>query len=418
MKTDDSIFTPKYRAYTLFVLTAVYVFSFIDRQILVILQESIKEELSLSDTQLGLMSGFSFALFYVSFGLPIARLADKGNRRNIIALSLLIWSAMTALSGRASNFVHLLLARFGVGIGEAGCSPPAHSIISDLYPREKRGTAMAIYSMGISIGILVGFLGGGWINEYFGWRTAFLAIGLPGILLALLLRFTVKEPPRGLSDNKEIKEDSPDIGTVVKMLWNSTAFRYLALGASLSTYTLYTLNSWLPPFLNRIHHMGSGEIGTWLSLLFGIGGGLGYFFGGYLSDRLGRNNEKWYMILPAIGILSAIPFTALTLFSNQSWLALVSFALPVFSISMYLAPCIAMTHSIVGVRMRAFASAVLFFIINIIGLGCGPLITGVLSDLWHPSMGDESLRWALSTCLIAHLLAAFFYLKASRALKN
>lgn len=415
-KNEEGQFTPKYRAYILFILTGVYVFNFIDRQILVILQESIKQDLGLSDTQLGLMSGFTFAIFYVSFGLPIARLADKGNRRNIIAFSLILWSAMTAISGRAQNFIQLLLARIGVGIGEAGGSPPAHSIISDLYPPEKRATAMAIYSSGISIGILLGFLGGGWIDEFFGWRTAFLVIGIPGIVLALILRFTVKEPPRGLSENLiDTADGKPSIRDVLQLLWKSRTFRYLALAAGLSTYALYALNSWLPPFLARLHGMGSGEIGTWLSLLFGIGGGLGYFMGGYLTDRMGTKDKRWYLWLPAAGLIIAIPFTAVTLFSDNSIIALAAFALPVFLISIYLGPCLAMTHGLVGLRMRALASAVFFFVINIVGLGFGPFVTGLLSDIWQPTMGAESLRWALSTSLLANILGGYFYWKAAKA---
>lgn len=273
--------TDKYRNYTLFILTTVYVFNFVDRQILVILQESIKQELNLSDTQLGLMSGFTFAIFYVSFGIPIARLADKGNRRNIIAVSLTIWSAMTALSGAAQNFIQLLLARIGVGIGEAGGSPPAHSIISDLFPAKKRATALAIYSTGISIGILIGFLLGGWIDQYFGWRTAFLVVGIPGILFALILRFTIKEPPRGLSEKgNAIVDQHHSMKDVFRLLREKRSFRYIALGAGLAAYVSYTATSWLPPFMARVHGMGSGEIGTWLSLIFGIGSGLGYFMGG------------------------------------------------------------------------------------------------------------------------------------------
>ncbi len=403
----------------LFILTIVYAFNFIDRQILVILQESIKQDLGLTDTQLGLMSGFSFAVFYVTFGLPIARYADKANRRNIIAFSLILWSGMTAISGRAVNFLQLLLARIGVGIGEAGGSPPSHAIISDLYPAEKRATAMAIYSTGISFGILIGFLGGGWINEYFGWRIAFLVIGVPGIILALVLLFTVKEPPRGLSDPIKDKVDkNPSIQEVLQLLWKSLTFRYLALAASMSTYALYALNSWLPPFLARLHNMGSGEIGTWLSLLFGIGGGLGYFTGGYMADRYGKKDKRWYLWLPSAAVLIAIPFTMVTLLSSNTIIALMAFALPVFLISMYLPSCLAITHGIVGIKMRALASAILFFIINIIGLGCGPFVTGVLSDVLYPLMGEESIRWALCTSLLANILGAFFYFKSAEKIRE
>jgi len=195
--TPRPTYSGGYRKYVLLALTGVYIFNFIDRQILVILQESIKAELDLSDTQLGLLTGFAFAIFYVTLGLPVARLADRSNRRNIITIALTIWSAMTAISGLASNFVQLLLARIGVGIGEAGGSPPAHSMISDYYPKNKRATALAIYSTGIYIGILLGYLLGGWLDEYFGWRRALMVLGVPGVIYAVIFYFTVQEPPRG-----------------------------------------------------------------------------------------------------------------------------------------------------------------------------------------------------------------------------
>lgn len=282
-------FSLKYRGYVLFILTGVYVFNFIDRQILVILQESSKQDLGLSDTQLGLMSGFSFAIFYVSFGIPIARLADKANRRNIIAVSLIIGSGMTAISGRAQNFIQLLLARIGVGIGEAGGSPPAHSIISDLYPPEKRAAAMAVYSTGISIGILVGFLCGGWVNEYFGWRTAFLVVGVLGILYALILRFTVRETPRGLSENIKNTDELPSMKELLRLLWGSRAFRFLALGSGMAAYSQYAISSWLPPFLARIHNMGSGKNRHLAFIDIWYWNRAGLFYGGIFSRS---NGEK------------------------------------------------------------------------------------------------------------------------------
>ena len=411
--------TTAYRRYTLFILTAVYVFNFIDRQILVILQESIKQELGLSDTQLGLMSGFTFAIFYVSFGIPIARLADRGNRRNIIAVSLTVWSAMTALSGMAQNFIQLLLARVGVGIGEAGGSPPAHSIISDLYPPKKRATALAIYSTGISIGILLGFLIGGWVNQYLGWRTTFLLVGIPGILLALILRFTLKEPPRGLSEKgKDNVDQHHSMKDVFRLLRERKSFRYIALGAGLAAYVSYTVTSWLPPFMARVHGMSSAEIGTWLSLIIGIGSGIGYFMGGYITDRLSRKDKRWYLWLPAIALLFAIPLSLVAFFASGKNTMLLAIVLPAFLNSLYLAPCIALTHGIVNVRMRALSSAILFFVLNIIGLGLGPFIGGVLSDALQPTLGVDALRWALSNTVIASVLAAVCLYMASKYIRK
>jgi len=417
-KFTASPFSMKYSYYILFMLTVVYVFNFIDRQILVILQESIKKDLGLSDTQLGLMSGFTFALFYVSFGIPIARLADKSNRKKIITIALIVWSGMTALSGRAQNFVQLLLARIGVGIGEAGGSPPAHSIISDLFPPGKRATAMAIYSTGISIGILIGFLVGGWIDHHFGWRAAFFVVGIPGIVFALIFYFTVKEPLRGLSENKIGLDVSTPIKEVFLTLWRSRSFRYLALGTGMAAYAAYAKSSWLPSFLARLHGMKSNEIGLWLSLSFGIGSGFGYFLGGFFADKMGKKDKRWYLWLPAASMLVAIPFSLTVLFVPNTNVALLFIAVPSFLVAFYLGPCIALTHNLVGLRMRAMASAILFFVLNIIGLGSGPLFTGMVSDYLKPSMGAESIRWALSTTLIANILGAIFFFMAAKTIRE
>jgi predicted MFS family arabinose efflux permease len=418
MTDQNTNSSSKYRGYTLFILTAVYVFNFIDRQILVILQESIKQELGLSDTQLGLMTGFTFAIFYVSFGIPIARLADKGNRRNIIAVSLTIWSAFTALSGMAQNFLQLLLARIGVGIGEAGGSPPSHSIISDLYPPKKRATALAIYSTGISIGILLGFLIGGWVNQYLGWRMTFLVVGLPGIALALILRFTLKEPARGASENGADTANQHSIKDVLKLLKAKKSFRYIAVGAGLAAYVSYTVSSWLPPFMARVHEMSSAEIGTWLSLIFGIGSGLGYFMGGFLTDRLSKKDKRWYLWLPAMALIVATPLALLAFFATDKNTTLLAIVIPAFLNSLYLAPCIALTHGIVNVRMRALASAILFFVLNIIGLGFGPFVAGVISDTLQPTLGIDALRWALSNSVIASLLSALCLYMASKSIRE
>lgn len=414
---DGAPISTKYRTYVLLVLTGVYIFSFIDRQIITILQESIKKDLGLSDTQLGLMSGFTFAIFYVTFGIPIARLADKGNRKKIITLSLIIWSGFTAVAGLAQNFIQLLLARIGVGIGEAGGSPPSHSMISDLYPPEKRATAMAVYSSGISIGILLGFIAGGWIDRHYGWRTAFFLVGVPGLLYALLLYFTVREPIRGFSESHKATTADHSIKDVLLLLWHSKSFRYLALGAGMSAYTGYATTSWMPPFLARVHGMKSDEIGLWLSMLFGIGGGLGFFMGGFLSDKAGKADKRWYLWLPAAALLFAIPFSLTIYAGANTTTGLILIAIPAFFVSFYLAPCIALTHGLVDIRMRAMASAILFFVLNIVGLGCGPLFTGMVSDYLVPTMGTESLRWALGTTMIANLLGAVFYILASRTIR-
>ena len=267
------------RYYSVGLLTIVYTFNFIDRQLLAILQESIKADLLLSDTQLGLLTGFAFALFYVSAGIPIARWADRGNRRNIVALAVAIWSFMTAISGFVQNYTQLLLARIGVGIGEAGGSPPAHSIISDIFPPESRASALAFYSTGVNIGILFGFLFGGWLNEYFGWRVAFMVVGIPGLIVALFVRYTLREPIRGLADNRTVKDKPEPFLSVLSLLWSRSAFRHIAFGAALNAFAGYSTSSWTASFMIRSHGMTTGELGTWLALIMGAGGAIGVFAG-------------------------------------------------------------------------------------------------------------------------------------------
>lgn len=406
--------------YALVVLTVVYSFNFIDRQLLAILQESIKADLSLSDSQLGLLTGFAFAIFYVTAGLPIARWADRSNRRNIVSLSLFIWSFMTALSGFVQNFAHLLLARIGVGIGEAGGSPPSHSIISDIFPPNRRATAIGFYSMGVSIGILFGFLAGGWLNEFFGWRVAFLVVGGPGILLAIIVRFTLAEPIRGLHDAPSADSDkSPSFGEVLKILWTRPSFIHIALGAGLNAFCGYATANWTASFMIRSHGMSTGELGTWLSMIIGVGGAIGVFGGGMLADKLSVTDKRWYVWLPSIAGFLILPFMIFVYLVDSPYMALGLSIIPGLLFQVYLGNTIATTHALVGPRMRATASAILFLILNIIGLGAGPWVVGFLSDLLAPSMGAESLRYAMLYALPPVMTwSAIHYWLAARTLNE
>ncbi|MDX1571917.1 MAG: MFS transporter [Xanthomonadales bacterium] len=406
------------RTYVLVLLMVVYIFNFIDRQILVILQESIKADMGLSDAQLGILSGFAFAIFYVSFGIPIARWADVGNRRNIVALALAVWSGMTALCGLAQNYLQLVLARIGVGVGEAGGSPPAHSIISDYYPFAERGRALSIYSMGVFLGILVGFLAGGWLDEFFGWRTAFLVVGVPGILLAIVVRLTIREPTRGQSDTvAEVRTDENMFGAV-KKLWSLKSFRYASLGAGMLTFVSYGVGNFVPSFLIRSHGLTVGEVGTYLALTAGIGGAAGTYLGGWLSDKLGERTPCWYLWIPAVGNFVAVPLMALSLLVDAVELVIaLNFAYWI-TFSTFLAPSIAISHGLVGASRRALASSVLFFVLNLIGLGLGPVSVGLLSDGLSASLGVDSLRWAMIIACASGVVGACLYLWASRFLMD
>jgi predicted MFS family arabinose efflux permease len=399
-----------YRNYVLAMLTLVYVFNFVDRQLLVILQESIKNELRLSDTQLGLLSGFTFAIFYVTMGIPIARLADTGNRRNIVAISLGLWSIMTAFSGLARNFVQLLLARIGVGVGEAGGSPPAHAMISDYFTLEKRATALSIYSAGLYVGILVGFLMGGYLNEQLGWRTAFFVLGIPGIVFSALFYATVKEPRRGATDVRAPPASEPhSLAQVLRLLYSKSTFVYLALASGLHAFCIYGLFNWEPSFLARLHAMKNSDIGVVLGLIFGCAGAMGTFAGGFLTDYFGKIDKRWYLKIPAYAILVSIPFVIGAVFWRDTFFALICLGVCSFLYSMYLGPAIAVAHILVPASSRAITSAILFLFINLIGLGFGPLVVGMISDLLAPALATESLRWAMSGISVVSVASTLLF---------
>ncbi len=383
------------RYYALCVLTTVYTFNFIDRQLLAILQESIKLDLDLSDSQLGLLTGFAFAMFYVTAGIPIARWADRANRRNIISIAVGLWSLMTAVSGFAQNYLQLLVARVGVGVGEAGGSPPAHSMISDMFPPSSRASALAFYSTGVNIGILFGFLAGGWLNEIFGWRTAFMVVGLPGLAIALLVYTTVAEPIRGLAERRQASSAPAPFGSVLALLWSRRSFRHIAIGAALNAFAGYSTSSWTASFFIRSHDMTTGELGTWLAMILGLGGAIGVFGGGLIADRLGVRDRRWHVWLPALTGVVCLPFMVATYMVDSHYVALALSVVPGLLFNVYLGNALSMTHGLVGLRMRALASAILFFVLNIFGLGLGPWFVGTLSDWLAPSLGTESLRYAM-----------------------
>ncbi len=408
------------RRYALVLLTVVYAFNFIDRQLLAILQESIKTDLGLSDGQLGLLAGFAFAIFYVTAGIPIARWADRSNRRNIVAGAVFLWSFMTAISGFTQNYVQLLLARIGVGVGEAGGSPPSHSIISDIFPPEKRASAMGFYSTGVNIGILFGFLLGGWLNEFFGWRVAFIVVGIPGIFVALLVRATLAEPMRGLSENKHTapEEPSPSLGQTLSILWSRRSFRHMSFAAALNAFCGYSTASWTASFMIRSHSMSTGELGTWLAMISGVGGAVGVIAGGILADKLALRDKRWYVWVPAAAGVISVPFMAAVYIADTAYIALLLSIIPGLLHNVYLGSTIATTHGLVGLRMRALSSAILFLILNIIGLGLGPLLVGMLSDLLQASEGAHSLRQAM-LYLLPPIMAwsTIHFLLAARSLR-
>jgi MFS family permease len=409
-------FSRAYTRFALMMLTLVYAFNFIDRQILVVLQEPIMAEMGLSDVQLGLLSGFSFALIYVIAGIPIAYWADRGNRRNIIALALTVWSGMTALSGLTQNFAQLMAARVGVGLGEAGGSPPAHSMISDYYPPEQRGTALSIYSCGLYLGAAAGFLVAGFAADALGWRMVFMLVGVPGVLFAILLRFTLKEPRRGRWDTVAAAAYKPGLRETLTVLRQRPSFWLIALACGMMAFGSYGIGNFLPSFLIRNHNMSLSEIGVAMAAISVLGGMVGTFLGGYLADKLGVKDKRWYLWLPMYGALLAFFPMLYILWSDNTLVILVMLGFTIVLNSLYLGPAIAMCHTIVPPSMRAITSAMMFFVLNMIGMGMGPLVTGLGSDLLEPVYGNNSLRYSMIiTAIIASSSILLLFL-ASRKL--
>lgn len=402
------------KRYTLGVLVVVYTFNFIDRQILSILIEPIKADLGVSDFAMGLLSGTAFAVFYATLGMPLALIADRWNRRNLIGLSLAVWSGMTAVSGLATNFWQLAVARIGVGIGEAGCSPSAHSMLADLYPAKERATALGIYSLGIPIGIMFGLFAGGAIADEFGWRIAFFIVGIPGLVLSAVVFLTVKEPPRGHADGVAANavQKHPSILEVFRYLMGRPSFVHMAVGGGLTAFVGYGLITWAPTFFVRTHGMSLTEAGFWLGLVLGIPGGLGIVAGGWLSDRFGARDTRWYLWVVAVALAIVVPVGAAAFLVDSWWLSLLLLCLPIMLGNFYQGTTFAQTQGLAPVHMRAVAAALLLFVLNFIGFVFGPPAVGILSDLLVNSFASDALRYSLFTWGFVNLWSAFHYWRA------
>lgn len=404
--------------YVLVLLTIIYALNFLDRNVINILVEPIKSDLGLSDTMLGFLTGFGFVLFYSLLGLPLARLADRKNRIALISISVGIWSVMTALSGMATNFVQLALARFGVGIGEAGGTAPSQSLIADYFPRERRARAMSIYATGTYLGIFGGYALGGYVNQHYGWRAAFMIAGLPGIIIALLLWLTVRELPRGNAHGQKTGTVPGSWLDAVKFLLSQKSFVLIVIGFCISGFTSYSLSVWIPAFLKRIHHMGSSEIGLYAGSIKGLIGIGGVLIGGVIIQRLSNRNVRWITAGPAITSALACPATLLFLFGPNRFLSLTGLAMVTFLISFHLGPIFAVMQSLAKVQMRAFAAAVGTALATLVGLGLGPLVIGMLSDGLTQRFGAEAIRYSLCASAGASLLAALFFLLAVRHIES
>jgi MFS family permease len=424
---------PGRRRYVLGLLVVIYTLGFLDRQVINILAEPIKTDLHLGDAQLGALTGLAFALFYTLLGVPIARVADRYDRSRVIAGSLAVWSGFTALCGMATGFWSLFAMRVGVGIGEAGCSPPAVSLIADIVPKAKRASAMAIYSLGNPIGSLLGLAFGGIVAAQFGWRVAFLVAGLPGLAVAVLVLLTLRDPRHMLA---VASEPTPSFREALHEIAGKRSFWLIGLGAAMMAFISYGKTAFYASFFLRNHADGLAAaasalddvtgvalkpialLGMLLGILLGVAGGCGVMLGGWLADRAGRNGVRHYMTAPSVAAIAQIPFFVAALFVDGFWASLALFCVPGVLTAIWFGPVFAVVTGLVRVRVRSTAGAMLQLIINIIGLGLGPLTVGLLSNALSATPGGdgESLRLSMAICSLAGALAAAFFISARRYL--
>jgi MFS family permease len=404
----------------LFALLLVYILNFLDRQIVNILAEPIKGELGLSDTQLGLLAGPAFAVFYAVLGIPIARYADnaKTNRVWLISICLAIWSAMTALCGVAQNFVQLALARIGVGVGEAGCTPAAHSLIADSVPPEKRSSAIAFFGLGIPIGGLLGLIIGGVVNDQYGWRMALMLVGMPGILLAFILPLIIRDPRRCADSAHFNTAGSPvkaklSIKDAAREVFASKAYLYVFIAASFTAFLSYGKGLWTISFFIRSHGLSTTEAGLAMAVALGISGIIGTWLGGKMADVFGKRDKRHILTLPAIGMAIAAPILFAGYWAEDWRIAVALLILPTILNSAYYGPAYGCVQGLVRPEARAIAASLVVFGQNLIGLGLGPLLFGVLSDWLQPMAGDDSVRWVLYGAALLGLIPAFFFWRAS-----
>jgi MFS family permease len=423
-----------YKSYVLGVLVLAYIFNTIDRGVVGIVAPLMRQELGLSDTQLGLLGGPAFAFFYAFMGIPIARLADRWSRVNVLALAVALWSAATAACGAALGFLSLLFARFFVAVGEAGGSPSSHSIISDLFSIRQRATALSIYAMAVPFGAALSNVSLGWFSQFFGWRATFFVIGVPGIAIAVLVKLTVREPPRGYADgpSAQPRPEAPPITEVLRFLMRKKSFVHMSIAAALHSIVWYTGRQWDFEFFHRSHELSQGQTGNYLGA-FALIGTLGTLAGGYLADKLSRDKEdtRWLMWVPGIACAIMVPIQFVAYMHPSLSLVVPAFVGMVILASMFFGPSFTVAQSLATVRMRAVSTSLLLFVQTLIGYGLGPVIVGAISDLLAPGLaptiqpdpddplvGNDSLRIAIVAIGLCNLWAAFHYFVGARSIRE
>lgn len=427
MKAEISFKTPereavrpihaRNRLVALGLLTAAFMLSTADRIIISVLFEPIKAEFGLSDTQLGLLGGLTFGIFYALFGIPLAKYADRNDRRPLIAVCLLLFSLMTAVSGLAAGFVTLALCRILVAVGEAGINPASQSIIADYYPRHERSFAMSTVVTGGNVGTVIGFLAAGYVSEVYGWRAAFFAVGIPGILLALAVFTFFKEPQRGGADSQKARSNThATVKQAVKTMLTSPVLRQLLMGFTLSGMVMYSILQWLPSYFSRVHELPQGRIGLIMALFFGVIGSIGTLAGGRLTDMLNRRRDDLGIKMVALTQAAAVPLLIIGYLSTELPVSLAFLMLPMLVFTFYLGTSQALMQTYAPAEMRSMVAALKMLAINLIGVSIGPLLIGIISDRLAPTAGPRSLAFALSFITLFSLWSATHYWLAGRAM--
>ena len=445
---DHPLLSRRYKVWLVAVLLVVSTFNFADRAILAVLAQPIKEDLKLTDTDLGLLQGLGFAILYSILGIPLGWLAERVSRKGLIAACVAVWSFMTAICGFATSFFTLLLARVGVGVGEAGFMPATSSLVPDHFRAERRASATSVILLGSPLGLLLGQAVGGWVAAEWNWRVAFFALGIPGILSALLVWFTLREPPRGLAEGHVVTTDPPPIAAVMAHLWSTPALRHLLIGWTVANFSMNAVAHFVLPFYLRGFGLPLAVVGAVFGLVASTSNGIGMLVGGFGFDRLSRRDPRWPLWGPAAGLVLAVPIYLGAFSSTHAWTSMAFIWFANLVLISYLAPTLATAQNLVGARMRAVVIALFFVFSGLLGAGLGPTVLGMASDFLASQAfgaGDfiascpggrapvdagetadaacraastEGLRLALMTVQIFFVWAAVHYVLAARTLKR
>lgn len=409
-----------YRYFVVGLLVVVYTLNFLDRQLLSILTEPIRKDLHLTDTQMGMLGGIFFAAFYTLFGIPVGWLADRTKRIWIMSGACALWSLFTMGCGAATNFATLALMRMGVGIGEAGGSPPSYSLISDYFPPKERGTGLAIYSLGVPLGSMLGAAVGGGIAAHYGWRMAFYTIGAPGVVMAIVMFLFIREPKRGgldvITEGQTEHAPPPPLFSALGSFFANRTLLITAIAAGLSAFVGYAGLNWNAPFLMRVKGMSLAEVAAYYSLVLGITGVIGTFLAGWLADKLSQMDRRWYAWIPAIAFTITIPFWVGILWAPTWQLTLLFIAGPALLNNMYLAPALAVVQNAVPPARRTISGATLLFVLNLVGLGGGPVFVGRISDMAKPTWGDHSLAIGFAALIPVVVITILVHLAAASSI--